>query len=327
MACLSKRGAALVFCLLIFLTMQIFSEEQNPKKTDKSSYTYSVNVGLVVLPVTVLDKSGRAISGLTQEDFEIYEDGVLQNIQVFDQKDIPVGMGLIVDNSTSMIPKRAEVAAAALALAESSNPEDQIFVVHFQELVVFALRLGEAFTSDIEELRKAVSSAAGSGRTALYDAVIAGLEHVQQSDLPKRVLVVISDGGDNASSHSMKEALDTAIESNALIYSIGIYDEFDREHNPKALKQLASMTGGEAFFPRSLSQLSSICTRIATDIRSQYTLGYVPSNQNKDGSYRSIRFVLKARDKNKLTVRTRSGYRAPGGEPGIPDKDSSNAGS
>ncbi len=306
---------AVILIPLALISIQIFvfpqGELEKGDLSGNADYTFVVNVGLVVLPVAVLDKSGRRVSGLKKQDFAVYEDGIQQQIQVFDPKDMPVAVGLVIDNSSSMAPKRAEVAAAALELAESSNPDDQIFVIHFYDHIAFTLRIGEAFTSDLDELRAAVSAISGSGRTALYDAVIAGLEHVHMSELPKRVLVIVSDGGDNASSHTFKQTTDMAAASNALIYAIGIYDEYDREQNPKVLKRLANITGGEAFFPANVSQLSDICRHIAADIRSQYTLGYVPSGRHGGGSYHNIRVSVHAPDRGRLTVRTRSGYLAP----------------
>jgi VWFA-related protein len=260
----------------------------------------------------VLDKSGRAISGLEKKDFEIYEDGVPQPIQVFECKDMPAAIGLILDNSGSMLPKRIEASEAALKLAELSNPENQIFAINFNEQIVFGLPIGDAFTSSISELKQAISQSAGAGRTALYDAVIAGLQHVELSSLPKRVLILISDGGDNASSHTEEEMFEAAEHSNSQIFSIGIYDPHDRHKNPKMLKRLAGATGGDAFFPANISHLSEICRKIAADIRSQYTLGYVPANQEKSGAYRSIRVAIKGNaDRGKLILRTRSGYKLP----------------
>jgi Ca-activated chloride channel family protein len=305
---------AAAFILITLIAEQVFPHDgplAAQKQPGKKPYTFTVDVGLVVLPVTVLDKSGRCVPGLEEKDFTVYEDGVPQHIQIFDQKDIPVAAGIVIDDSTSMAPKSKEVAVAALELVESSNPQDQIFVIHFHEHVSFSLRLGEAFTSNLEELRKAAFNASANGKTALYDAVIAGLEHVQESKLSKRVLVIVSDGGDNASRHTLKEALDMAETSNTLIYSIGIYDEYDRDRNPKVLKRFASITGGEAFFPDSITELPGICRHIASNIRTQYTLGYIPSNQKKDGTYRSIRVSVHAPDRGRLKVRTRSGYLVP----------------
>jgi Ca-activated chloride channel family protein len=305
---------SLILPLLSLIATQLLPEDfrsSRPAAPEKNSITFSINVGLVVLPITVLDKSGRFVSGLEEKNFEIMEDGERQHIEVFDHKDMPVAVGLIIDNSSSMVPKRTEVINAALKLAESSNPDDQIFVVHFNEFVSFALRLGQAFTSDVEELKTAVGNISGTGMTSLYDALVDGLEHVGASKLPRRVLVVVSDGGDNSSRHTLKQVFDLAARSNAMIYAIGIYDEYDRESNPKVLRNIARVTGGEAFFPKNSSQLSEICDRIAKDVRSQYTLGYIPSNQNNDGKYRSIRVSVKSPETGRLTVRTRSGYVAP----------------
>lgn len=302
---------ACTFALLLALAASTFSGPHHASQDEKEALTFSINVGLVIVPVTVLDKSGRSVAGLEQENFIIYEDGVPQKIQVFDRQDIPVAVGLIIDNSSSMVPKRTEVTAAALDLAESSNPNDEIFVIHFYQHIVYALKLGEAFTSNIEELKAAVSRIVGLGQTALYDAIVSGLEHIQQSGLQRKVLVVVSDGGDNASRHTLKETLDMIAQSNTLIYCVGIYSEYDRERNPKVLRQIAEISGGEAYFPQSPARLSEVCKRIATSIRSQYTLGYIPSNHKKDGSFRKIRITAKNSNGETLTVRTRSGYLAP----------------
>jgi len=297
------KKSIVIFTLVLSFAAQVLSQSD--------SLTFSIDVGLVVIPVTVLDRSGRSVSGLEQQDFMIYEDGSPQKIQVFDHQDIPVAVGLIIDNSSSMVPKRTEVAAASLEMAESSNPDDEIFVIHFYQHIVYALKLGEAFTSDINELKAAVSRIVGLGQTALYDAIISGLEHIQQSELQRKVLVVVSDGGDNASSHTLQETLDMIAQSKTLIYCLGIYNEYDRERNPKVLRRIAETSGGEAYFPRSASSLSETCRRIATDIRSQYTLGYIPTNQKKDGTFRKIRVEVKSPTGERLTVRARSGYLAP----------------
>lgn len=284
------------------------------KPEPNSSITFSVDVGLVVLPVSVKDKSGKSVAGLEQGNFEIYEDGAPQRIELFEQKDAPVAVGLIIDNSGSLAPKRVEVANAAAILAEYSNAHDQIFVLHFHERIAYALKLGEAFTSNVQELRSAVAQMIGRGRTAFHDAVLSGLEHVEQSLLPKKVLIVVSDGADNASRQTREEMLQRAAASETIIYSIGIYDDHESQKDLGLLKQLAHITGGEAYFPRNAGQLARVCRRIATDIRAQYTLGYVPRNQKSDGRYRNIRVDVKAANRGELTARTRSGYPAPAHE-------------
>ena len=275
---------------------------------EEKPLTFSVNVGLVLLPVTVLDKSGTWVTGLQAKDFTVHEDGVPQSLEVFDNKDMPVALGLMIDNSTSMAPMRAEVLAASLALAQSSNPEDEIFVAHFSHRVFFAIRLKEAFARNLNVLREAVANTPDSGRTALYDAVVAGLDHVKLSAMQKKVLVIVSDGADNASKHSLSETLDMAKVSTSLVYSIGIFDERNKGKRPEILEQLAEISGGRAFFPSRVSELPDTCRRIAADIRSQYTLGYIPTNQSKDGRFRKIRVEVRSPQQEKLTVRTRSGY-------------------
>jgi len=308
---IKRRRLGILFALIALFTARIFSQGDkaaHDRQPEKDPFLFSVNVGLVVLPVAVLDKSGEFVSGLAEKDFTVYEDGVQQSIEVFDDKDLPVAVGLMIDNSSSMAPMRSEVLAAALALAESSNPEDEIFVAHFYNRISFTLPLGEALTRNLDQLREAVSSTPGTGKTALYDAIYAGLEHVEQSKLQKKVLVIISDGADNASQRSLNEALDRAKTSRSLIYSIGIYDERNRGRSPKVLKELAGISGGRAFFPNSASELPDICRRIAIDVRSQYTLGYLPGNQTADGRYRKIRVDVRSPQQEQLTVRTRSGY-------------------
>ncbi len=286
---------------------------QGSAQTDdeKQSYTISVNVDLVVLPVTVRDRKGRVVPGLSEKDFRVYEDGLPQSIHYFGHEDVPVTAGLVVDNSGSMGPKRTEVIDAGLAFARSSNPQDQIFVVDFNEHVWMGLPAGLPFTSSISQLDAALSGMIVSGRTALYDAVDDALTHLKLGHRDKKVLLVISDGGDNASLHTRKEVMAMADHSNAIVYTIGIFDENDRDRNPGVLKQLAKATGGEAFLPESVAQLAGICEQIATDIRQQYTIAYFPTNRRQDGTYRSIRVTADAPGYRNLLVETRAGYYAP----------------
>jgi Ca-activated chloride channel homolog len=302
----------IVFTLIVLVSAQVLSQSGKAAKNEppeEKPFTLTVKTELVVLPVTVLDKSGGFVTGLKEEDFTVYEDGVQQSLEVFDDKDIPVALGLMIDNSSSMSFRHSEVLEAALELALNSNPKDEIFVAHFYDRVAFNLPLSEsAFARDLNRLKSAVSDVSKTGRTALYDAVFAGLEHVKQSALTKKVLVVISDGGDNASKHTLDEALEMAKASSALIYSIGIFDDRNKQRKPEILEKLAEISGGNVFFPKTDLDLPEVCKRIAVDIRSQYTLGYAPGNQNKDGSFRKIRVNVRSPKQEKLTIRTRSGY-------------------
>ena len=187
------------------------------------------------------------VSGLHKEDFQVYENGVLQQIEHFSHEDIPVTVGLVLDNSASMRPKRSEVIAAAMAFARSSNPQDQMFVVNFNEHVSFGLPANTPFTDQTAQLADALSKFHANGETALYDAVAAALDHLKQGNRDKKVLIVISDGGDNASKHNLGQIMAGAGQSDAIIYTIGLFDEDDPDRNPHVLKQLAKDTGGDSF--------------------------------------------------------------------------------
>lgn len=272
-------------------------------------YKISVNVSSVVLHATVENSKGTPVSGLGKDDFQVYEDGRLQQIEYYSHEDIPVTVGLVLDNSGSMKPKRTEVIAAALAFARSSNPQDQMFVVNFNEHVSFGLPADMPFTDQTVQLQMALSKFKTDGETALYDAVAAALEHLKMGNRDKKVLIVVSDGGDNASKHKLSQILAMAGQSDAIIYTIGIYTDEDPDQNPGALRQLSKATGGEAFFPESIPDVVPVCERIAHDIREQYTLAYTPANRNPDGAYRVI--LVKATGRGHMTVRTRAGYYAP----------------
>jgi len=263
---------------------------------------------MVVLHATVRNRKGVLVSGLNKDNFQVYEDGVPQHVKYFNHEDIPVTVGLIVDNSGSMRPKRPEVIAAALAFARSSNPEDQMFAVTFNENVTFGLPRDQPFTDKAVHLEAALSRIAADGMTALYDAVAAGLEHLKKGNRGKKVLLVVSDGGDNASHHDLAHVMAMAGQPDAIIYTIGLFDPQDPDRNPRVLKELAKATGGEAFLPRSVRDVIPICQRIARDIRNQYTLVYVPTNKKPDGAYRVIEVKAGAKDRGRLQVRTRAGY-------------------
>lgn len=271
-------------------------------------YLISVNVDLVVLHATVRDRSGSFASDLREPDFQVYENGIRQAIQLFRHEDIPVTVGLVVDHSGSMLQKLGDVIAAARSFVRSSNPEDQMFVVNFNEKVTLALSAVVSFSTRSEELERAIARAPATGMTALYDALVEALERLQAGGRDKKVLIAISDGGDNASVHKLAEVLKKAEHSSALLYTIGVFDEEDPDRNPDVLRRLARETGGEAFFPNQRKDVVAICEGIARDIRHQYTIGYVPSETARPGAYRSIRVEAKAAGHGKLLVRARAGY-------------------
>lgn len=270
----------------------------------------SVDVNLVVLHATVTDQHGRLVSDLGEQEFQVYENGVRQRIKLFKHEDVPVTAGLLIDHSGSMKPKLAEVSAAARAFVQASNSDDEMFVVNFNEHVESGLPDSIRFTSDPDKLEQAISRAPATGMTALYDAIAVALRHLQSGSREKKVLLAISDGGDNASLHKLPQILKLAEQSSTIIYTVGIFDEDDTDRNPGVLKKLAAATGGIAFFPKELNEVTGICTRIAKDIRNQYTIGYAPSEPAKPGEYRTIRVTASAPNHGKLSVRTRAGYRA-----------------
>jgi VWFA-related protein len=302
--------------LLLIPPLQIHTQEPTPpKKHPSDDFTISVNVDVVVLHATAQDKKGALVSGLSKDDFQIYEDGSLQPIKYFSHEDIPVTVGLVIDNSGSMGPKRGDVISAGLAFARSSNPLDQMFVLNFNEKVSFGLPEKVAFTDQVPQLEVALSKLRPDGETALYDALAVALDHLKQGTRDKKVLIVISDGGDNASKHKLTEIMAAAAKSNVILYTIGIFNEEDGDSNPGVLKQLAKDTGGEVFLPKSSKEIAPICERIARDIRNQYTLAYVPTNRNRDGTYRAIRVKAISSGRGHLSVRTRPGYFAPSAIP------------
>jgi Ca-activated chloride channel family protein len=318
-----KRHASAHFhcssaALLVLITLSSLAGAQEPAPPSSrpdDEYTIKVDVDMVVLRATAQDRKNIPVSGLNKGDFQVYEDGVLQPIKHFSHEDVPVTVGLVVDNSGSMKAKRHDVIAAALAFARSSNPQDQMFVVNFNEKVSFGLPANTAFTDQTAQLQVALSKVAADGETALYDAVAVALEHLKQGDRDKKVLIVVSDGGDNASKHKLTEIMAMAGQPGVIIYTIGIFDDQDADRNPAVLKRLARATGGEAFLPESLTDVTPICERIARDIRNQYTIAYVPTNKKRDGTYRVIQVKAIPPGGRRLSVRTRPGYFAPSALP------------
>jgi Ca-activated chloride channel family protein len=316
----------LVLALSLFLPIaaQGESDQQgttaSSPKDGSSAATISVNVDLVVLHATVRNGKGGFVSGLQKQDFRVYEDGHPQTIGLFQHEDVPVAVGLVVDNSGSMKRKRSDVAAAALAFVRSSNPEDEMFVVNFNEHVTFGLPVTKLFSDQASELVEALMGVPAGGKTALYDAIEAGLVHLRDASRRKKVLIVVSDGGDNASKLTLDQVLQDAGRSEAMIYTIGIFDEYDKDRNPGVLRRIARATGGEAFFPAEAGAVVKICEGIAQEIRNQYTIGFSPANQNFDSGYRHIRVTVAGHHGEKLSVRTRDGYIAS------PDRNSPPAG-
>jgi Ca-activated chloride channel homolog len=260
-----------------------------------------------VLPVYVTDKGDRYVSGLTREQFSVYDNGRPVPVEIFSSEDTPVTVGLVIDASSSMRRKLGDVIAAAMAFAQASNPDDEVFALYFNDDVRDTVP-DQRFllAGDLRGLSTALTSLVAEGRTSLYDALIEGLDRLAAGSRPRKILLLVSDGGDNASTASLDKVLARARASNAAIYTIGVYEELDLDKNPRVLKALANATGGERFLPPSAGPLLQACQHIAREIRSGYTIGYVPPD--RDGAFHRIRVEVIGPNKRKLNARTRPGY-------------------
>jgi VWFA-related protein len=267
------------------------------------------DVRLVLLDVSVKDREGKLVAGLSSNSFAVLENGIAQRITTFANDDLPVTVGILVDESRSMGPKREEVIFAAETFIASSNPRDEVFVLNFNDSVTLGLPSGVLFSSDIEQLRAALDRGTARGKTALNDAVVEGLEQLARGRRDKKSLIVISDGGDTGSRCTRGEMFNRVERSIATVYTVGLLEPNNAEQDPGVLKRLAKISGGEAYFPASLAGMPAVCQEIAADIRTRYTLGYSPAPINGLGSLRRIQVNVTAPDRGKLTARTRTSYR------------------
>ena len=275
--------------------------------------TFSSRADLVVLQVTVVDRRAGFVAGLPRDAFVVRENGRTQPITVFDQNDTPVTVGLVIDNSTSMVPHLKEVRAAGLAFAQSSHPADELFTINFNENVWPGLPPEQPFTNDPTTLRQALARSTARGKTAVFDALLAALRHGDRGSQPRKVLVLVSDGGDNASQARLDDVRDAALRRDVVIYTICLAHQNDRDAKPGVLRELAKITGGEAFFPHKPDEITPTMERIARDIRSSYTIGYAPPAGSPPGARRRIEVSLQGREHGKFAVRSRSLYVAPEG--------------
>lgn len=295
--------------------MCLWSQQTKPPAAsegpENSGAVFRADTRVVDLHATVVDKNGHLDTNLPREAFTVYENGAQQQIRSFKREDVPVSLGLIVDNSGSMRDKRAKVEAAALTLVKDSNPQDEVFVVNFNDEAYKDLPKGKDFTSDIKEMEEALTRIDSRGGTAMRDAIQLSIDHLKKAHKDKKVLVVITDGNDNSSRISLEALVKNAQQSGVLIYSVGLLSE--EEHREakqaqRALHMLADATGGETFFPKEVSEVERLAHQVAHDIRSQYSIVYAPANQSMDGTFRHIKVTAKG--PGAPTVRTRSGYYA-----------------
>lgn len=288
------------------------AESQDDHKSSESgqngTFVFRKDVDEVMLHATVVDDKQHIITNLERAAFTVFEDGKPQSIISFHHVDIPVAMGIVIDNSGSMRDKRPAVNAAAVDLVRASNPQDKVFVVNFNEEYF----LDQDYTSQVPKLKDALERIESRGGTALYDAVVASADHLKKSGtLEKKVLLVVTDGEDNASRESLEQAIRRLQEENGpTIYTIGLLGDEHSKRARRALREMAEQTGGVAFFPKDLGEVDSIANQIAHDIRNQYTIGYKPSRSQQEGGYRTVKVEAEARGYKKLQVRTRSGYYA-----------------
>jgi VWFA-related protein len=274
---------------------------------DPPGFVIHSDVRLVLLDVSVKDRHGGCVTGLTKDNFTVLEDGEAQPITVFANEDVPVTVGILVDESRSMLPKRADVLSAAETFIETCNPRDEIFVLNFNDVVKRGLPVHTLFSDNLEQLRTALERGIPQGRTAFNDAIVEGLDQLTLGRRDKKALVAISDGGDNASRHSRAEVFAMVERSIATIYAVGLFDANDQEKNLGILRHLANVSGGEAFFPQSPTNMSAICRSIAREIRTRYTIGYLPPANH--GSLRRIQVRVSAPGRSGLSARTRTRYR------------------
>ncbi len=290
------------------------AEGQAPEP-ESGGFVFHAQVQEVLLHATVVDDKQHLVTSLDKNAFTVFEDGKPQTITSFRHEDIPVAIGIVIDNSGSMREKRDRVNKAALNLVRASNPQDQVFVVNFND----EYYLDQDFTSDIKKLQEALEKVEARGGTALYDALVASWDDYlrKNTKLQKKVLLVVTDGEDNESRETLEDTVRRLSQENGpTVYAIGLLGDERERRARRALKMLAERTGGIAFLPRTLGEVDEISRTVAHDIRSQYTIGYKPSTPRSAGGYRTIRVEAHAKGYGKLTVRTRSGYYA-GQEPSV----------
>lgn len=295
------------YASVLVVTAALIASPQETQQPGGENYVVRSDVNMIVLHATVLDSHGGFVSGLPQSAFKLTEDGAPQTISTFSSVDVPVAVGLVIDHSGSMGRRYKDVITGALMFIRDSLKEDQIFVINFNDRPQLGLPADRLFSSNIAELRTALLSGTVGGHTALYDAISLAMDHLDKANLMKKVLLIISDGADNRSSHKLDEVAKRADRSGVMMYTIGLFDENSQDRNPGVLKQLARQSGGLVYLPESLEKLSDICSQIAKDIRNQYTVGY-SSRKASDVGYHQVKLTASDPRNRQLRVRTRTGF-------------------
>jgi len=297
------RIRAILACAICALAADVPGAQRAP--------TFRTEARLVVLHATVKNSRGELITDLNRDAFDVFEDGKRQRIALFRNDDVPVSIGLLIDNSGSMRSKRARVEAAALAFVRASNPLDEVFVMNFADKV----RVDVSMTHDVHVLEAGLARVDSIGGTAMRDAIDSGERYLSEhATQDRRGLLVVTDGNDNASTCSASQVQRLAEERGVSIYAVGLLNDEDAsraKHATHELNRLAETTGGFVYYPGSIDEIDGVALALARQIRSQYTIAYVPANQTLDGSYRRVKVTAAGREP--LTVRTRAGYRAAPG--------------
>jgi len=315
-----RRRSKIVFSTAVLAGAALVYAQQNPPagapaatKDESQEAIFRADSRLVPLNVTVMDKAGHLVTGLTRGAFTVFENGAVQQIKDFKGEDVPVSLGLIVDNSGSMREKRQAVESAALALVRDSNPQDEAFVVNFNdEAYLDAPADGKGLTSDIKILEQGLTKIDSRGGTAMRDAIRMSMDHLKKyAKRDKKVILVVTDGNDNASAETLNAIVHQAQQEDILVYAIGLLSEEEKkeaQQAKRALDLLTNATGGQVFYPKEVSDVERIAHEVAHDIRNQYTITYTPTNQALDKSFRTIKVLVKA--PGNPVARTRQGYYA-----------------
>jgi Ca-activated chloride channel homolog len=302
-----------ILTTVLLLAPVLVPAQQN---TDTGDAVFTTETRLVPLNVTVADKAGHLITTPPQSAFQVYENGVLQQIKLFKREDVPVSMGLVIDNSGSMRERRQAVESAALALVKDSNRQDEVFIVNFNDEAY----LDADFTSDEKVMEQGLTKIDSRGGTAMRDAIRMSIDHLKEkAKRDKKVILVVTDGNDNASNMALEPLIRLAQQDDVLIYAIGILSDEDKREAKKAerdLNLIVESTGGQVFYPKDVSEVDRLAHQVAHDIRNQYTIAYTSSNSALDGSYRQIKVTVKA--PGNPIARTRSGYYATAPKPRNP---------
>ena len=297
--------------LIALLPLAVAARQDSPPAPQTPTPIFKAQSDLVVLDVNVFDGKSDAVPDLPQSAFQVYDAGQPQEITFFSSADVPVAIGLVVDNSSSMLTRRQMVLAGTRAFAESSHPEDEVFTLVFNEHLRYGNPDNVDFTTSPAQVEAGLLRFPAGGMTAMYDAVIEALVHIDHAKLQKRALIVLSDGEDNASRHSEADMLHRTLRSDALVYTISTADFSTRIGKPGVLKKLAKRTGGVAYFPQTERAVVDAFTEVAQNIRRGYRIGYAPSNSKPKGEYRQVKVLVHLNGRN-LSVRVRDGYTQDG---------------